>query len=44
LRAKAEEALRLFRERNKVAHIAKQLDIEGGSVYRALRGAGQPPV
>jgi DNA invertase Pin-like site-specific DNA recombinase len=39
-RAKAEDAVRLFREGQKVAHIAKQLGIGRGSVYRALQAAG----
>jgi DNA invertase Pin-like site-specific DNA recombinase len=38
-RAKAQDALRLFRERKKVAHIAKELGIGRGSVYRALADA-----
>jgi DNA invertase Pin-like site-specific DNA recombinase len=40
-RAKAQDALRLFREGKKVAHIAKQLGIGRGSVYRALAGAAR---
>jgi DNA invertase Pin-like site-specific DNA recombinase len=40
-RAKAQDALRLFREGKKVAHIAKQLEIGRGSVYRALAGAAR---
>jgi DNA invertase Pin-like site-specific DNA recombinase len=35
-RAKAHDALRLFREGKRVAHIAKELRIGRGSVYRAL--------
>ena len=35
-RAKAQDALRLFRQGMKVAHIAKELGIGRGSVYRAL--------
>lgn len=38
-RAKAEEAVRLFREGKRVAHIAKELAIGRGSVYRALEVA-----
>jgi DNA invertase Pin-like site-specific DNA recombinase len=38
-RAKAQDALRLFREGKKVAHIAKELGIGRGSVYRALESA-----
>jgi DNA invertase Pin-like site-specific DNA recombinase len=40
-RAKAEDALRLFREGKKVAHIAKELGIGRGSVYRALADAAR---
>jgi DNA invertase Pin-like site-specific DNA recombinase len=36
-RAKAEDAVRLFREGKRVAHIAKELGIGRGSVYRALQ-------
>jgi DNA invertase Pin-like site-specific DNA recombinase len=35
-RAKASDAVRLFREGKRVAHIAKELGIGRGSVYRAL--------
>lgn len=38
-RAKAEDAVRLFRAGQKVAHIAKELGIGRGSVYRALDAA-----
>jgi helix-turn-helix resolvase-like protein len=38
-RAKAEDAVRLFRQGKRVAHIAKELGIGRGSVYRALAGA-----
>ena len=40
-RAKAEDALRLFRQGEKVAHIASALGIGRGSVYRALESAGE---
>jgi DNA invertase Pin-like site-specific DNA recombinase len=40
-RAKAQDALRLFREGKKVAHIASELGIGRGSVYRALESTGQ---
>jgi DNA invertase Pin-like site-specific DNA recombinase len=40
-RAKAQDALRLFKEGKKVAHIATALGIGRGSVYRALESAGQ---
>jgi DNA invertase Pin-like site-specific DNA recombinase len=40
-RVKAEDAVRLFREGEKVAHIAAQLEIGRGSVYRALESAGE---
>jgi DNA invertase Pin-like site-specific DNA recombinase len=36
-RAKAADVVRLFREGKRVAHIAKELGIGRGSVYRALR-------
>jgi DNA invertase Pin-like site-specific DNA recombinase len=39
-RAKAEDAVRLFNEGRRVAHIAKELGIGRGSVYRALQVAG----
>lgn len=39
-RVKAEDAVRLFREGKRVAHIAKELGIGRGSVYRALEIAG----
>lgn len=39
-RAKAEDAVRLFRDGKRVAHIAKELGIGRGSVYRALETAG----
>lgn len=35
-RAKADDAVRLFREGKRVAHIAKELGIGRGSVYRAI--------
>lgn len=38
-RAKAEDAVRLFGEGKRVAHIAKELGIGRGSVYRALENA-----
>ncbi len=38
-RVKAQDALRLFRKGMKVAHIAKELGIGRGSVYRALESA-----
>jgi DNA invertase Pin-like site-specific DNA recombinase len=40
-RAKAQDALRLFREGKKVAHIAKELGVGRGSVYRALADAAR---
>ena len=40
-RAKAEDAVRLFNEGKKVAHIASPLGIGRGSVYRALESAGE---
>jgi DNA invertase Pin-like site-specific DNA recombinase len=39
-RAKAEDAVRLFLAGKKVAHIAKELGIGRGSVYRALEAEG----
>jgi DNA invertase Pin-like site-specific DNA recombinase len=39
-RAKADEAVQMFREGRRVAHIAKELGIGRGSVYRALEAAG----
>ena len=41
-RAKAQDAIRLFKEGKKVAHIATELGIGRGSVYRALESTGQP--
>jgi DNA invertase Pin-like site-specific DNA recombinase len=40
-RAKADDAVRLFREGKRVTHIAKELGIGRGSVYRAIQ-AGAP--
>jgi DNA invertase Pin-like site-specific DNA recombinase len=40
-RATAEDALRLFRQGEKVAHIASALGIGRGSVYRAIESAGE---
>jgi DNA invertase Pin-like site-specific DNA recombinase len=41
-RAKAQDAIRLFREGKRVAHIIEsELGIGRGSVYRALETAGQ---
>ena len=42
-RAKAEDALRLFADGKKVAHIARELGIGRGGVDRALESAGQAP-
>jgi DNA invertase Pin-like site-specific DNA recombinase len=39
-RAKAEDAVQMFRDGRRVAHIAKNLGIGRGSVYRALEAAG----
>jgi DNA invertase Pin-like site-specific DNA recombinase len=39
-RAKADEAVQMFRAGKRVAHIAKDLGIGRGSVYRALEAAG----
>ena len=39
-RMKAADAVRLFREGKRVAHIAKELGIGRGSVYRALQAEG----
>jgi DNA invertase Pin-like site-specific DNA recombinase len=39
-RAKAPDAIRLFREGKRVAHIAKELGVGRASVYRALDEAG----
>jgi DNA invertase Pin-like site-specific DNA recombinase len=38
-RAKAQDAVRLFREGKRVAHIAKELGVGRGSVYRAIAAA-----
>ena len=40
VRLKAQDAVRLYREGKRVAHIAKDLGIGRGSVYRALEAAG----
>jgi DNA invertase Pin-like site-specific DNA recombinase len=40
-RAKAQDAIRLFKEGKKVAHTASELGIGRGSVYRALESASQ---
>ena len=40
-RAKAQDAIRLFKEGKKIAHIAIELGIGRGSVYRALGSVGQ---
>jgi DNA invertase Pin-like site-specific DNA recombinase len=42
-RAKAADAVRLFQEGRRVAHIASELGIGRGSVYRALQSAGIGP-
>ena len=39
-RAKAKDAVEMFRAGKRVAHIAKHLGIGRGSVYRALEAAG----
>jgi DNA invertase Pin-like site-specific DNA recombinase len=39
-RAKADDAVRMFRDGRRVAHVAKDLGIGRGSVYRALEAAG----
>ena len=39
-RAKAEDAVQMFHAGKRVAHIAKDLGIGWGSVYRALEAAG----
>jgi DNA invertase Pin-like site-specific DNA recombinase len=39
-RARAEDAVQMFRNGKRVAHIAKDLGIGRGSVYRALEAAG----
>jgi DNA invertase Pin-like site-specific DNA recombinase len=39
-RAKANDAIQMFRDGRRVAHIAKELGIGRGSVYRALEAAG----
>ena len=41
-RAKAQDAIRLFKEGTKVAHIASELGIGRGSVYRALGSVAKP--
>lgn len=40
--AKAEDAVRLFRQGKRVAHIVKELGIGRGSVYRTLQASGIP--
>jgi len=42
-RVKTEDAVRLFREGKRVAHIAKELGIGRGSVYRALQATSNIP-
>jgi DNA invertase Pin-like site-specific DNA recombinase len=39
-RLKADDAIRMFRSGKRVAHIAKELGIGRGSVYRALEAVG----
>jgi DNA invertase Pin-like site-specific DNA recombinase len=39
-RVKADDAVRMFQDGKRVAHIAKELGIGRGSVYRALESAG----
>jgi DNA invertase Pin-like site-specific DNA recombinase len=39
-RVRAGEAIQMFRDGKRVAHIAKELGIGRGSVYRALEAAG----
>jgi DNA invertase Pin-like site-specific DNA recombinase len=41
-RAKAQDAIRLFKHGKKVAHNAIELGIGRGSVYRALGSVGKP--
>ena len=38
-RAKAQDAVRLYKEGHRIAHIAKSLGIGRGSVYRAIGNA-----
>jgi DNA invertase Pin-like site-specific DNA recombinase len=38
-RLKADDAVRMFRSGKRVSHIAKELGIGRGSVYRAIEGA-----
>ena len=39
-RAEADDAVQMFRDGRRVAHIAKELEIGRGSVYRTLEAAG----